>query len=669
MHTPHFLLTLTLSVALAPIGAAVDTTLLDDLKTTRPRIIIDPSEEQGRIARLAAGTAPRLTAHLDLLDIRATTQRAAPALTRTIIDGRLLDVSRNLFDRTLTLGTLWRLRGDTASRDRLISDLLTVCAFSDWNPSHFLDVAEMTAGVGLGYDWLYDVLTAGQRATLSQAIRSKGLTPGNQENLWWVSTTNNWNQVCHAGLSIGALAVAEDDRPLALAILDRAKRKHAIALTPYDPDGVYPEGPGWYWPYGTNFTGLLDQALVTAANLDWGIWNRQGLIRSFAYARHATGTTGLAFNYADGGELPILSTAAPWVALRTNDPGLATWAWDQAPTSRPSRLDGLLAHVDEPATTPPAALPTTWVGRGDVEIACIRSAWTADATYLGLKGGKLAVNHGHLDAGSFVLEVAGQRFGSELPPDDQIYSLGLWDLGQNSDRWDYLRVNNRGHNVLLIGNGLQSVASDSPVAGPYINGARSSAVVTTTAAYGSSAATARRGAAVLTDGTAVIQDECTGIGATTAVTWQMYTQATATVAGDGRSVTLVRNGTSAVLWLAEAPANVAFAAISPPPVPAGQIPLTGWTRIQALVPAPVPQPLRLVVAANQAQTVVPMLALDDWDDVRALQIGIDPDPGTSWAAVLTPGGGQLPLVGGSATFEPLARGTSHDVVFVPVAAQ
>jgi hypothetical protein len=49
--------------------------------------------------------------------------------------------------------------------------MLAVAAFADWNPSHFLDTAEMTAGLALGYDWFAD-LSAATRATVRQAMIS-----------------------------------------------------------------------------------------------------------------------------------------------------------------------------------------------------------------------------------------------------------------------------------------------------------------------------------------------------------------------------------------------------------------------------------------------------------------------------------------------------------------
>ena len=55
---------------------------------------------------------------------------------------------------------------------------MAAAAFEDWHPPHFLDTAEMTNAVAIGYDWLYDVLTPEQRATLKTAIIEKGLKPG-----------------------------------------------------------------------------------------------------------------------------------------------------------------------------------------------------------------------------------------------------------------------------------------------------------------------------------------------------------------------------------------------------------------------------------------------------------------------------------------------------------
>ena len=57
-----------------------------------------------------------------------------------------------------------RARREYAAKAK--ENLLEVCAFKDWNPSHFLDTAEMSHAVGVGYDWLYELpRSADSRAT------------------------------------------------------------------------------------------------------------------------------------------------------------------------------------------------------------------------------------------------------------------------------------------------------------------------------------------------------------------------------------------------------------------------------------------------------------------------------------------------------------------------
>ena len=49
---------------------------------------------------------------------------------------------------------------------------------SNWNPAHFLDVGEMTHAVAIGYDWLYDVISEGDRAIIEEAALKFGLVTG-----------------------------------------------------------------------------------------------------------------------------------------------------------------------------------------------------------------------------------------------------------------------------------------------------------------------------------------------------------------------------------------------------------------------------------------------------------------------------------------------------------
>lgn len=70
------------------------------------------------------------------------------------------------------------MTGDDQFKERAEQEMLAAAAFPDWNPSHFLDVGEMTAALAIGYDWLYDALPPASRAIIRQAIVEKGLKMG-----------------------------------------------------------------------------------------------------------------------------------------------------------------------------------------------------------------------------------------------------------------------------------------------------------------------------------------------------------------------------------------------------------------------------------------------------------------------------------------------------------
>ena len=55
-------------------------------------------------------------------------------------------VSRQTLERISTLAIVDRITGESRYGARAIEEMLSVSAFSDWNPSHFLDSAECRGG-------------------------------------------------------------------------------------------------------------------------------------------------------------------------------------------------------------------------------------------------------------------------------------------------------------------------------------------------------------------------------------------------------------------------------------------------------------------------------------------------------------------------------------------
>ena len=97
---------------------------------------------------------------------RKATQFLTEPPCRRVFEGkRLLAVCRAVLERILALAMAARLGDDPAFARRAIDEMMAAAAFSDWNPTHFLETAEMTFALAVGYDWLYDLLTDDERET------------------------------------------------------------------------------------------------------------------------------------------------------------------------------------------------------------------------------------------------------------------------------------------------------------------------------------------------------------------------------------------------------------------------------------------------------------------------------------------------------------------------
>ena len=64
---------------------------------------------------------------------------------------RILDQSRLTLERIFFCAYAWRMTGKDKYLAQVEEDILTVCAFPDWNTKHFLDTAEMALAVARGW--------------------------------------------------------------------------------------------------------------------------------------------------------------------------------------------------------------------------------------------------------------------------------------------------------------------------------------------------------------------------------------------------------------------------------------------------------------------------------------------------------------------------------------
>jgi len=533
-----------------------------------PRLFIQPGGQAALRERAKADPKAELITRA--LIAKADAVLGEPPVTRELQGRRMLAVSRNALDRLATWSIAWQLTGERRYVDRAAAELRAVAAFDDWNPSHFLDVAEMTLGVAIAYDWLHAELDPETRELARRAIFEKGLTPAlASDRHWWIRTTNNWNQVCHGGLAAGALVLLEHEPEAALRILERAVRFVPNSMAAYAPLGAYPEGPG-YWSYGTSYNVILLAILESALGGTFGLDEMEGFDQTGAFPILMTGPSGEMFNFSDGRSARGLQPAVYWLARRFSQPGWAAHedrlidrsapAWNRAAGHWYSMLTLLWRDVPVgPAAAPD--LPLHWTSRCENPISVHRESWDRpDAVFVGLKAGTPMASHGQMDIGSFVLDANGVRWAHDLGMESYFHiesrGMRLWDKHQDSERWRVFRNNNLSHNTLVIDGQLQRAASDAPVLRFSDDPAFPHSVVDMSETYAGQVESAHRGVALLPGGVVVVRDALTGLRPGADLRWAMVTKAeigstggsTVTLSERGESLVMAIHGGEAAVW-------------------------------------------------------------------------------------------------------------------------
>ena len=471
---------------------------------------------------------------------------------------RLLAVSRENLRRIFILSYAYRMTGQEKYLVRAEQEMLKAASFSDWNPSHFLDVGEMTMALGVGYDWLYPALSEASRRTIREAIVKKGFKPSYDTAYnWFVDAEHNWNQVCNGGLAFGAIAVAESEPEWAHKIIDRAIDKVRLPMRHYAPDGAYPEGPG-YWGYGTLFNVLLIGGLESTFGTDYGLSQMPGFMQTGTYEMQMVSPLIKHFNYMDNSYEPESSSAPFWFYSKTQDPSVLCQQVSilQRDTAKKYLKDRVLPAMliwgaGAPMEKAVAPQETFWAGRGNTPVCVMRSGWgDPNARFVGVKLGSPSINHGHMDVGSFVFEADGVRWAIDLGSEDynttETRGVDLWNMAQQSQRWDVFRYNNRSHNTLTFNDKLQRVNGSAQIIESDSATARRFVKTDLTPVYAGQVDKVERTISLVDNDYLLIEDEITAGKNYTRMRWTLMTRTTPKILSDN-TVMLEQDGKRCLL--------------------------------------------------------------------------------------------------------------------------
>ncbi len=505
-----------------------------NLKRSSPRLILTPAIEKKLKSKIKSDALVKN--YYAAIKLSAKNIMKEPLLTRTLEGRRLLGVSREELYRMNILGIVYRIEKDPAIAKRIDEELKAVCNFSDWNPSHFLDVAEMSLAVSIALDWAGEALPKSTADLAKTALIEKGIKPSFPEKgiPGWVNGTNNWNQVCNGGMIAAAITIADRDPELAAKTISRSLDGMPNALNSYGPDGLYPEG-ATYWGYGTSFSVVTSSLLKTAFGTDFGIANYPAFIESANFRLLSVAPTGWYYNFADCGDKGGASgdVTLAWFAQQTGNPlYLEREKFLQAPEDmgKLSRLAGSgLVWLSQFEEKNQSQLPLAWKGEGLNPVVIFRGGEKDPRQfYFGGKGGRATSSHGNMDAGSFIFELDGVRWS--IDPGNQSYNeieqtgFDLWGNCQNCQRWTLLTKNNFGHSTLTVNDAL-FVNDGFASLVEFKEGERPEATFDLSKIFGGNMKSSTRRFLKENDHSLLVEDKFQLSDSTKNITWQLMTAA------------------------------------------------------------------------------------------------------------------------------------------------
>jgi len=517
--------------------------LKKNLLKTQPRLVLNADLE--KLVKGKLKTDPVIQNMYKAIQANATAIQGKPLLERKLEGRRLLGVSREMLYRMNMLGMVYRIDKDEKVLKRINEEVVAVCNFTNWNPSHYLDVGEMSMAVAIALDWTAGKLPKATIEMAKTALIEKGIKPswpasGNQPG--WAFGHNNWNQVCNGGMIAAAIAIAEKDPELAAKTISRALDGMVNALVQYQPDGVYPEG-STYWAYGTSFSIMTAAMLESAFGTDFGIADYPGLKESAVYRVLMNTPSGWYYNFADCGDKrgDGGDVALAWFAYKTGNKAF----FEKERFLKPSEELGELSRISGAALVwmsqyvekEGVKVPQNWKGDGSNPIVIFTGAENDPHNYyFGGKGGRGTTSHGNMDAGSFIFELNGVRWS--IDPGNQNYNtleqagFDLWGSCQTCGRWLLLTKNNYGHSTITVNDSL-FINNGQATLVNFQDGKTPSATFDLTAVFGDKLKSAKRTFLKDSPVSVVIEDNVETNEKTQSITWQMLTQADVEFVKDG----------------------------------------------------------------------------------------------------------------------------------------
>ena len=508
--------------------------------------------------------------------------------------GNMLWTSRAYVLRLGTLSLAYRLYGEQKYLDAANKTLLWVCGYKDWDPKHYLDTAEMTTAVAIAYDWLFDALPETTRKIIKGSIYKNAISnvlreyekggPGS-----WAKRETNWNVVCNTGMTLGALAVAEDYPKETATILENAARYMPNCLKHFAPDGVCYEGPA-YWGYTNSYLSLYLKAVSDNGGDQGGIGELPGVSRTALFYKRTLTPSGQRFNFGNASTEEVMNTPAFFFfSKHYGQPEIAEWFRKEIEkTIRQNQPMHQLFFLSLPWFNPasPAQneqIPALEVYHNSINDLLVLNVDRKEkgSVFLVAKGGLPNQAHQQMDCGTFIIESDSVCWTEDLGADD--YALpGFWDGKPGGDRWKYFRNNNFSHNTLNIDRQPQYANGKAFVCEENTHTAQPYARLDLSEVYKVQACKAFRKFTLVNDHTIEVEDKVELRNPSSTVFWTAATKADVTING---SVAQLQKDGKVFYFRILSPEGATFHTYPAYNTYPGEKPIKGITMLEIACPA------------------------------------------------------------------------------------
>ena len=451
----------------------------------------------------------------------------------------LISIPKEESRRLLYLSYAYRITRQQKYLDAATNDLLIVASAKNWAPANYERTAEIMLGVAIAYDWLYDNLSTVDRLLIEKALITKGIQPSLDTYYTnWLNEPNELNQLANTAMLYSAIAIYDRDVKLARKIINRSIESLSLSMKMYAPNGVYSSGY-FFDTYGTTYVAMAIDVLNNQFKSDFGLSQKPGFLKTGTFLQNLKGPAGLPFNYSDGDFIGKTepNAALYWLAAKANDKSML---WGTNDILKRAQYKDLIKNRLLPvsliwgtaAQTDKTVAPTNnmLVEKGAKAIALMRTSWTdPNAVFVGFKAGSPLNRYGHMDIGSFVLDAIGKRWVLDLGGDNsdlfQGKGFNIFDMSQNSKRWDIFRNNNKSHSTLTVNNDKQQVNAVADINRSSANADFMYAISNLSGTYNGSLNKAERGIAIAGQKVVQLRDEIETPNAETSVKWKVLTDA------------------------------------------------------------------------------------------------------------------------------------------------